>query len=252
MSALYKLKDDGKPWRTLISASAEKGYGAALNGETAYGVDSEDYTVTTWVDTQASGSSANHPSGLMNHQTNWVKLQDLELATESRIITIGDAPINTHISFGYGDCASVASEYTSVADGVYYIKNAKGQYLTYPIYVGQTGEPQFVTVNADEQDVAHMPAFQWVVLKNYMDAGAPTSPVKIANREFATASATYFESNAQLKKAAGATYMYVQGNKLGAVAVDSLEFVAVPQESIKDPYLGYKKLTKEELQVNKS
>ena len=139
------------------------------------------------------------------------------------------------------------SEYTSVADGVYYIKNAKGQYLTYPIYVDNGGKPQFVTVNAAEQDVAHMPAFQWVVLKNYTDAGAPTSPVKIANREFQETTT----GSVQLKKAAGATYMYAQGNELASVAVDSLEFVAVPQESIKDPYLGYKKLTKEELQVNK-
>ena len=235
---VYKLKDDARAWSNLGTTTAYGNMGVPTAGA--------DYTIAEWTDDAIA-----HPSGLTNHITNWVKLQDLELSTESRIVTIGDAPINTHISFGYGDCASVASEYTSVADGVYYIKNAKGQYLTYPIYVGQTGEPQFVTVNADEQDVAHMPAFQWVVLKNYMDAGAPTSPVKIANREFATASAPYFESNAQLKKAAGATYMYVQGNKLGAVAVDSLEFVAVPQESIKDPYLGYKKLTKEELQVNK-
>ena len=35
------------------------------------------------------------------------------------------------------------------------------------------------------------------------------------------------------------------------VQVDSLLFEAVPQASIEDPYLGYKKLTKEELQVNK-
>ncbi len=252
MSALYKLKDDGKPWRTVVGNTTEQGYGSALYGETAYGKDNEDYIVTTWVDTEAtSATEPNHPSGLINHQTNWVKLQDLELSTESRIITVGDAPINTHIYFGYGDCASVASEYTSVADGVYYIKNAKGQYLTYPIYVGQNGRPQFVTVNADEQDVAHMPAFQWVVLKKYTDAGAPTSPIKMANREFNKDFNSF--DGIQLKKAAGATYMYTTSpiNVADGVTVDSLEFVAVPQASIEDPYLGYKKLTKEELQVNK-
>ena len=253
MSALYKLKDDGKPWRTVVKSTAgETGYAGGLKTEDrgGYGVVNEDYFVAEWTDTEDDGTNPNHPSGLMAHQTNWVKLQDLELSTESRIVTIGDAPINTHISFGYGDCASVASEYTSVADGVYYIKNAKGQYLTYPIYVDNGGKPQFVTVNAAEQDVAHMPAFQWVVLKSYLDEGAATSPVKIDNREFASANFNAIVG-VQLKKAAGATYMYAQGNTLAGVTVDSLEFVAVPQESIKDPYLGYKKLTKEELQVNK-
>ena len=253
MSALYKLKDDGKPWRTVVKSTAgETGYAGGLKTEDrgGYGVVNEDYFVAEWTDTEDDGTIPNHPSGLMAHQTNWVKLQDLELSTESRIVTIGDAPINTHISFGYGDCASVASEYTSVADGVYYIKNAKGQYLTYPIYVGQTGKPQFVTVNADEQDVAHMPAFQWVVLKKYTDAGAPTSPIKMANREF---NKTFEFDDIQLKKAAGATYMYTTSDidVADGVQIDSLLFEAVPQASIEDPYLGYKKLTKEELQVNK-
>ena len=252
MSALYKLKDDGKPWRTVVkkndaNTELEKAYTNYDSNEkgVGYGVKNGDYVVAEW-----TTSETPHPSGLKVHTTNWVKLQDLELSTESRIVTIGDAPINTHISFGYGDCASVASEYTSVADGVYYIKNAKGQYLTYPIYVGQTGKPQFVTVNADEQDVAHMPAFQWVVLKHYTDAGAPTSPIKMANREFNN---DFEFTDIQLRKAAGATYMYTTSNIHVAegVQVDSLLFEAVPQASIEDPYLGYKKLTKEELQVNK-
>ena len=210
---------------------------------------SSEFYVRTWQQELGVDGSLTTTTTATGGNTNWVKLQDLESATESRIVTVGQEPINTHISFGYGDCASVASEYTSVADGVYYIKNAKGQYLTYPIYVDNGGEPQFVTVNADEQDVAHMPAFQWVVLKKYVDAGAPTSPIKMANREFNKDFTTF--DNIQLKKAAGATYMYAQGNTLASVTVDSLEFVAVPQESIEDPYLGYKKLTKEELQVNK-
>ena len=197
----------------------------------------------TWTGTEADPDATSTPT---DYIFNWVKLQDLVASQEIRIVTVGEDPINTHISFGFGDCTAVQAEYTSVADGVYYIKNAKGQYLAYPIYVGPNGEPQFVTVNADEQEVAHMPAYQWVVLKEYNEnAGTREfSPIKMANREFST---DFDRKGIQLRKAAGATYMYVAGNDMDGIAVDSLEFVAVPQASIEDPYLGYKKLTKDEL-----
>ena len=177
---------------------------------------------------------------------NWVKLQDLVTSQEIRIVTVGKKAINTHVSFGFGDCTAVQAEYTSVADGVYYIKNAKGQYLAHPIYHYGSEKPLFVTVNADEQDVAHMPAYQWVVLKEYNEnAGTREfSPVMIANREYDN---NFTSPSVQLKQAAGAQYMYASGNVINGVAVDSLQFVAVPQSSIEDPYLGYKKLTKDEL-----
>ena len=256
-SALYKLQDDGKPWRTLVKANVEDGYAEGLKtGESGYGKSLTDYVVTRWNDEPVTGTP--NPSDMDIHYTNWVKLQDLELSTESRIITIGDAPINTHISFGYGDCATVASEYTSVADGVYYIKNAKGQYLAHPIYNNGQSAPLFVTVNADEQEVAHMPAYQWVVLKKYTDtpAAQATSPVLIANREFDET----FIYDEQLRQAEGAQYMYVSGNKINSstssgknfnIAVDSLQFVAVPTESVENQYLGYKKIDADSLLVNK-
>ena len=251
MSALYKLKDDGGSWSNLATTKVAEGkLPKPKNGE--------DYVVTKWTDTKYDGNDINHPSGLRYHQTNWVKLQDLELSTESRIITIGDAPINTHISFGYGDCATVASEYTSVADGVYYIKNAKGQYLAHPIYNNGDDRPVFVTVNANEQEVAHMPAYQWVVLKKYTDtpASQATSPVLIANREFDFE----FRYDVQLKQASGAKYMHLNNDMiwyngyshLSAVTpADSLQFVAVPQKSVEDQYLGYKKIDADSLLVNK-
>ena len=49
---------------------------------------------------------------------NWVKLQNL-VGGEYRIITIGEKPVNTKISFGFGACDVVASNKTSIADGVY-------------------------------------------------------------------------------------------------------------------------------------
>ena len=184
--------------------------------------------------------------------TNYVKLQDLETATESRIVTVGQLPINTHVSFGFGDCTAVQADYTSVADGVYFIKNAKGQYLAHPIYNNGEEAPLFVTVNADEQNVEHMPAYQWIVLKDYNETAGTKefSPVTLTNREFADV-----YSGIQLKQSEAAKYMYVGANKISngtyVVATDSLEFVKVSDASVKDPYLGYKKFTKEELAVNK-
>ena len=185
---------------------------------------------------------------------NWVKLQDLVKEQEIRIITVGKNPINTHVSFGFGDCTAVQAEYTSVADGVYFIKNAKGQYLAHPIYNNGEEAPLFVTVNADEQNVEHMPAYQWVVLKEYTETVGTKkfSPVKIANREF---DEDFAYTGIQLKQSEGAKYMYVGSNKISnadfVIATDSLEFVKVSAASVKDRKLGYLRLEKEELTVNK-
>ena len=90
MSAVYKLKEDKRSWNACANNISEGTLGTPVL--------KSDYIVTNWTDAEST-----HPSGLVNHQTNWVKLQDLELSTESRIITVGEAPINTHISFGYGE-----------------------------------------------------------------------------------------------------------------------------------------------------
>ena len=247
--ALYKVNDNNHWWR--------EGLVAMPDADEFYTIDWKDKVK---VDGSSDGTDAN------GGNRNWVKLQDLELSTESRIVTVGDSPINTHISFGYGNCAEVASEFTSVADGVYYIKNAKGQYLAHPIYNNGEENPLFVTVNASEQEVAHMPAYQWVVLKKYTNTAASkaTSPIKIANREFDT---NFEYDGIQLKQKAGAKYMYVSGVVRGdrsqawennawvsapiITGEDSLEFVAVPETSVKDQYLGYKKIDKDSLLVNK-
>ena len=244
-SALYKLQNDSKPWRTLVSANGDNsapGYAGGLKeGESGYGEGNKDFVVIRWND-PVSATDVN-PSGLDHHVTNWVKLQDLETATESRIITLGDAPINTHISFGFGGC-NVQSEYTSVADGVYIIKNSKGQVLASPIYKNGS-EALFVSV--DEQDPQHMPAYQWVVLTNYTQPNSlSTSPVKITNREFTLLEA----ASIQLRQAEGAKYMYTNSSiatNISLTSKDSLTFVKVADEFVKDPYLGYKKIEKDSL-----
>ena len=114
-------------------------------------------------------------------------------------------------------------------------------------------------------------AYQWVVLKKNTsnDKVKAVSPVTISNREFADkvinadfdgdgqmeSYKTAVYSTVQLRKAEGGSYMFVYGDKLtaeyGSVGIDSLFFEKVPAASISDPYLGYRKLEKDSLLVNK-
>lgn len=99
-----------------------------------------------------------------------------------------------------------------------------GQYLASPIHVNG-GEATWVTVKADEQLTAHMPAYQWVVLKkNTADKVKAYSPVTITNREFATE----LSATAQLMLNEGAKYMYTSAaTDINIEATDSLIFVQV-------------------------
>ena len=185
-----------------------------------------------------------------------VSLQDL-IKDEVRILTVDYTKQNTVINLGFGGCTAATITKSSVADDVYYIQNEKGQYLASVIHENGQVKPKFVTVNADEQDVAHMPAYQWVVLKKniYNDQVKATSPVSIVNREFGNDLTTNDVNselgNVQLFKNEGAKYFYVKGTEIFDLATDSLAFNAVPAASKEDAFLGYKKLTKDELMVNK-
>ena len=185
-----------------------------------------------------------------------VSLQDL-IKDEVRILTVDYTKQNTVINLGFGGCTAATITKSSVADDVYYIQNEKGQYLASVIHENGQVKPKFVTVNADEQDVAHMPAYQWVVLKKniYNDQVKATSPVSIVNREFGNDLTTNDVNselgNVQLFKNEGAKYFYVKGTEIFGLATDSLAFNAVPAASKEDAFLGYKKLTKDELMVNK-
>lgn len=152
-----------------------------------------------------------------------------------------------------GFTAAVAgNDYSSENDGLYVITNGKGQYLAAPIYNtvnGATSIAKWVTVNASLQEVKHMPAYQWVVLKdkNYSDAVKKTSPVTIANREFASLNASV-----QLNKKAGAANSYVSAAALGMAAADSLKFIQIKDLAIlSDTLLGYKNFEKDSLLVNR-
>ena len=182
-------------------------------------------------------------------KNNFVTVQDL-IKDKVRIVTIYDKK-ETDISLGYKGCEAVYNGRTSVEDGLYFIMNQKGQYLASPIHVNG-GEATWVTVKADEQLTAHMPAYQWVVLKkNTADKVKAYSPVTITNREFATE----LSATAQLMLNEGAKYMYTSAaTDIDIAATDSLIFVQVKDaegvkgnaaliaEAYQDTLLGYKNI----------
>ena len=188
------------------------------------------------------------------HGNNWrVSLQDL-IKDETRILTVDSEKQNTTIKLGYGGCEADQSK-TSVKDGVYYIMNKKGEYLASPIY--ENGVIRWTTVNADEQNVAHMPAYQWVVLKTNAKDQNNLSSVTATNREFDDAKGTF-----SLYKNADTEYIYTKSDvdltqgggtheKFTVNAKSDLRFVEVPAEAVSDSLLGYKNLTNDELKVNK-
>lgn len=131
----------------------------------------------------------------------------------------------------------------------------------YGAYDEYSGYPTWVTVNLDEQDPAHMPAYQWVALKDKTsDKAAKTSTITLTNREFAktiswtSAGATIVDNDyatIQLRKNAGAEFMYVSTYSRPFFTSDSLTFAAVPATALSDTLLGYKNIDANDLLVNR-
>ena len=180
-------------------------------------------------------------------KANYVTVQDLVRADQIRIATIYFKK-EVEIALNYKGCGTYTSDKTSIADGVYLIKNSKtGKYLAVPIYndttwVDNVEKPNTAEwVSLDLQDAAHMPAYQWVVLKDNATDKNNVSPITATNREYDSVRT----AGAQLNKKAGATYFYSSA----FVGADSLEFVPVAREIYSDKYLGYKKINKDSLIV---
>ena len=177
-----------------------------------------------------------------------VKLQNFTVA--DRIATIGEQPINTKIGFGLKGCF-VTSDKTSVDNGLYIIKNAKGQVLAAPIHKNAEGgnNKQYAIewVTLDEQEPLHMPAYQWVITKTLnAEVSQPVSPVKIVNREFPNAKDW---DNVQFRlNEDGEIYTLTTG----ADMLNNVTFVQIKDSAIiKDKKLGYKHIDSNDLLVNR-
>jgi len=194
--------------------------------------DASGNTVGYWNDNNAVKKSDWH-----------VSLQEL-LKDKVRILTV-DVNQNAKIELGFAGCKAMPTNKTTLADGVYLIKNAKtGKYLASPIH-NNGASLEWVTL--DLQDATHMPAYQWVVLKKNLTDKNNVSPVEATNREFDALTI----SSMQLNKLPGASYMYTSATASLITTSDSLEFIPVAKEIYTNKYVGYKHLTNDELITNK-
>jgi hypothetical protein len=210
---------------------------------------------------------------------NYVGVQDISTADAVRVITISPDPITAKIYLGVPSCGA-SSNMTSLADSVYTIQNAKGQYLAVPIYNCERNDeaasfgietitgPTWVDVNPAEQNVEDMPAYQWVVLKDKTNPYfANSSSVTITNREYPELS-----TSVQLKKianAAGDTIVVVPSIGNSSSELGTLTTMALYTESnlvsldpglkgltftgltnLSDSKIGYKTLSEKELAYN--
>ena len=175
------------------------------------------------------------------------------LLSSSNVLTLYSEDTEVNLPF-YLAGPAVESTAVSVNDGLYYIKNKAGQFLAAPIYNTTTGvasAAEWVTVNGGLQEVAHMPAYQWVVLKDkiYSETAKKTSTVTITNREFTDVKG----AAVQLNQKDEASCLYT--NTVAGLAItdkDSLKFVQIEDLAIlSDTLLGYKNFEKDSLLVNR-
>ena len=187
----------------------------------------------------------------------------VKLTATTEVLTLYSTPKAENLLFAVSS-PEADETLTSVEDGVYFIKNKKGQYLAVPVYNAYdeySGYPTWVTVNPDEQDPAHMPAYQWVALKDKTsDKAAKTSTITLTNREFAktiswsSTGGTVVDNDyatIQLRKKPGAEFMYVSTYSRPFNTSDSLAFDAVPATALSDTLLGYKNIDANDLLVNR-
>ena len=126
----------------------------------------------------------------------------------------------------------------TVADDVYTIQREDGKYLAAPIYTNGNNY-EWVTLDEDFQNADHMPAYQWVVLKDRRSSDK--SPITIANREYETlAISAQLYLTEDKDTIADAKWLGNEG---------ALKFKSVSAAAKADSLLGYKNLDGDSLQV---
>jgi len=201
-------------------------------------------------------TTAGNKTIIANNKTakNYVTIQDLVKADEIRIVTIADVK-ETDITLGFTGCVQAGTDKVSLEDGLYVIQNAEtNKYLASPIHVDGAAS-EWVTVDKAEQNVMHMPAYQWVVLKTKTsEYFLSTSPVNVTNREYPSLkNPAYNTTDKVLKNGVSWQLTQAEGSKLyycKALSSDSLVITKITDKNILgDKYLGYKYLTDDELMI---
>ncbi len=179
-----------------------------------------------------------------------VKLQDL-VAGERSILTIGTREVSTRIELGLEGCGNVPITFTSVANNLYTIQNAKGEYLIVRINTDTTTNitaeqryPIWIDLKNSNQDPNRIPSFQWVVEQTRPDFPT-TSPIRITNREFGVVVDGKVIPTQTLQLTTTGSNIQLFGQ-----TVYANNFIAVPDAQKADKYLGYKYLPDDSLKFN--
>lgn len=127
----------------------------------------------------------------------------------------------------------------TVADDVYTIQNEEGRYLAVPIYTNGNLH-EWVKLIDDFQNPDHMPAYQWVVLKDRKNNDK--SAITLYNREYNTTIKAQLYLTEDNDTIATTEDYYLRQAK-------ALTFNAVSASAKADSLLGYKNLDGESLPV---
>ena len=197
----------------------------------------------------ANGLATYPADDVRNNHTNFNVLSHCTLEGETeKVITFwsDDAtrPVENWVNlWAYAD--GIDDDYASVPDGVYTIKDAEtGEYLGVHIYSADSLADFTGTQAIANMNFNHIPAFQWVVLKTdrASEAREAVSPLNITNREFTQNN----YAPVQLRKGTEDGQY-----KFGLFGGREVIFEKVADEYISDPYLGYKYLADDTLDVNR-
>ena len=185
-------------------------------------------------------------TGVSEDDKNYVTIQDLVSADDIRIVTIYGKK-ETEIKFNLGTCGEPAQKHeTTIAEGLYLIKNKAGKYLAMPIHEDSTYHWVSLEANVNPWD---MPSFQWVVEHT---SKKDNSPISIINREFGKEKGTVAAS-LQLKDNADAVIngeaVQVVVKTVGEADTDKAGFQKATSAIMSNKYLGYRFLDKDSLTV---
>ena len=148
--------------------------------------------------------------------------------------------------WAYAD--GIDDDYASIPDGVYTIRDAeRGEYLGVHIYSPDSLAAFYGKASIENMNFDHIPAFQWVVLKNDRASAdrEAVSPLTITNREFNNENKY---SPVQLRKGSKSNQyelpILLNNGEVREVIFDKVE-------NIDDEYVGYKNLKDDDLKVER-
>ena len=176
-----------------------------------------------------------------------VRIQDLDLATGVRVVTVANAPANTRIHFNINNCVVYDTDRTTVPTNLYTVRDREGRYLVVPMYAGDF-TPQWMSLEEIE-NANRTPSDQWFVTK--VNDGSNISKVHLTNREFNDIRIEYVQVYNDYHLFKGVWHRVDATGKdrdykpiMGRNYVNLKSFTVVPKPYRNDPYLGYKFFSK--------